>query len=129
MSNTILEGLRDQTPAKDDRRILNFQLEGYRVLVGKNSFSNERIVAEHPHRGCLWFHAVAARGSHVILCIEGLGDPPMAVLQYAASLAKKHSHSNTTSVSVSQLRDVIKPEGSGPGIWKSRKDFIIEVDE
>jgi hypothetical protein len=125
----VLAALRDDTPSKDDRRILNFQFKGYRVILGKNSFSNERIIAEHAHRECLWFHAMAARGSHVILCLYNLPEPTEDVLQYAAKLALDHSHSQARTVMVSLLRDVFKPEDAGIGIWKTSRNETVEVLE
>lgn len=129
MPNAILEGLRDDRPSKDDHRILNFQHKGYLIILGKNSFSNERIVLDHAHRECLWMHAMAARGSHVILCIHDRTEPDEEILQFAARIALEHSHSQARTVSVSLLRDVFKPEGSGTGIWKTTKSVSIEVEE
>lgn len=129
MPSTLLQGLRDNLPSKDDRRVLNFQHKGYLVILGKNSFSNERIISDHPHRECLWLHAMAARGSHVILCLNNRPEPAEEVIQYAAKLALEHSHSQARTVSVSLLRDVFKPEGSGIGIFKTSKSVSVEVDE
>lgn len=99
------------------------------IILGKNSFSNEKIINDHEHRECLWLHAMAARGSHVILCLYNRPEPPEEVLQYAARKALEHSHSQARTVSVSLLRDVFKPEGSGIGIFKTSKSISIEVDE
>lgn len=127
MPESVLFELR--TSAEDDRRILNFKVSGYSVSLGKNSYSNERIVKDHPHRDCLWMHAMAARGSHVILCIFQMPEPDPAVIQYAAKLAIEHSHSQARTVSVSHLKDVFKPHESGIGIWKTRRSMSIEVEE
>ena len=129
MSNTILDSLRQEVPAKDERKIVCFQRSGFPITVGRNSFSNELLVAEHPHRDCLWLHAMASRGSHVILCCFAKGNPTDDVLQYAASLALKFSHSEARTVSVSILRDVFKPENAGVGIWKTRRPILVEVAE
>lgn len=129
MVNTLLSSLKSDIPSKDDRRILNFQHSGYMIILGKNSFSNEKIINDHEHRECLWLHAMAARGSHVILCLYNRPEPPEEVLQYAARKALEHSHSQARTVSVSLLRDVFKPEGSGIGIFKTSKSISIEVDE
>jgi predicted ribosome quality control (RQC) complex YloA/Tae2 family protein len=99
------------------------------IILGKNSFSNERLISEHPHRECLWLHAMAARGSHVILCLHDRPEPAEEILQYAAKLALEHSHSQARTVSVSLLRDVFKPDGSGIGIWKTSRSMSVEVSE
>ena len=129
MSNAILEGLRNNTPTKDDRRILNFQHKGYMVMLGKNSFSNERLISDHPHRECLWLHAMAARGSHVILCLHERPEPSPDIIQFAARLALEHSHSQARTVSISLLKDLFKPEGSGVGIFKPSRSMSVEVEE
>ena len=129
MPDTLLAELRDDQPRKDDRRVLNFQHKGYLIIVGKNSFSNERIISSHAHKECLWFHAMAARGSHVILCIHGLPEPPNEVILYAAGLALAHSHSQARTVSVALLRDVFKPEESAIGVWKASRFTSVESPE
>jgi predicted ribosome quality control (RQC) complex YloA/Tae2 family protein len=129
MANALLQQLHDDKPGKDDRRILQYQHGGYIVMLGKNSFSNERLIADHPHKECLWMHAMAARGSHVILCLFERPEPSEEVIRYAAGLALEHSHSQARTVSVSLLRDVFKPEGSGVGIWKTSRSMSVEVPE
>lgn len=129
MGNAILEGLRNDQPAKDDRRVLNFQHKGYVIILGKNSFSNEKIIVDHPHRECLWLHAMAACGSHVILCLYGRPEPEESVIQYAAALALTHSRSQARTVHVSLLRDVFKPDNAGVGIWKTSRSMSVEVIE
>lgn len=129
MTNAILEALRDERPSKDNRRILHFQFKGYIITLGKNSFSNERVVEDHPHKECLWLHAMSARGSHVILCLHGRPEPTEEIIQYAAKLALEHSRSEARTVSVSLLRDLFKPESAGIGIWKTSKQMSVEVAE
>jgi predicted ribosome quality control (RQC) complex YloA/Tae2 family protein len=114
-------------PTKDVWKVICFQKGGYSLIVGRNSFSNEKLVGEHPHRECLWLHAMAARGSHVILCLHEKTNPGDDVIQFAARLALKYSHSESTTVSVSLLRDVFKPDNAGPGIWKTRRPGLVEV--
>ena len=128
MSKTaILDSLREEGPSKDIWKVVCFQKEGFSITVGRNSFSNEKMVSEHPHRDCLWLHAMASRGSHVVLCLNGKSNPGDHVLQYAAALALKFSHSEARTVSVSLLRDVFKPDNAGPGIWKTKRPILVEV--
>ena len=129
VSNAILASLRQEGPAKDEWKIICFQKKGFSITVGRNSFSNEMMVSEHPHRDCLWLHAMASRGSHVVLCCHDKDVPSDEVMNYAARLALKFSHSEGTTVSVSVLRDVFKPDNAGPGIWKTRRPILREVPE
>lgn len=129
MPEGTLAALKDTTPRKNDDQVLSFQFKGYLVQVGQNSYSNERLVKEHPHRDCLWMHAMAARGSHVVLCFQGKEGADESVIQYAAHLALKHSHSEARTVSVAILKDVQKPEGFGMGAFKASRSVTVEVAE
>ncbi len=129
--SSLLAALKNNEPVKDDRRILTFQKEGYLILLGKNSFSNDRMISDHKaaHGDCLWMHATASRGSHVILCVQDKDSPPELVLAYASSLALSHSHSEARTVSVSLLKDVFKPDEAGLGVWKTSRSYSMEVPE
>jgi predicted ribosome quality control (RQC) complex YloA/Tae2 family protein len=124
----VLAELKGSEPSKDDSRVLHYQFKGFMVLVGKNAFSNERLIAEHPHRDCLHLHAMAARGSHVILCTNGKSDVSEDVIQYAAALALKNSHSQARTVSMSFLKNLEKIDDQ-PGLWKSKRSVSVEVLE
>lgn len=127
MPEGTLAALRNDTPRKDDRLVLSFQFKGYLIQIGQNCFSNEKLIQEHPHKECLWMHAMAARGSHLVLCISGRPDPDETVIQYTASLALKHSHSEARSVSVALLKDLVKPDGFAVGVFKPVKSETVEV--
>jgi predicted ribosome quality control (RQC) complex YloA/Tae2 family protein len=129
MPSGILASLKDNAPRKNDQDIATFQFKGYLVMVGMNSYSNERLVSEHPHRGCLWMHAMAARGSHVVLCSHAKEEPSEEVIQYAAGLALKNSHSEALTVSVALLKDVYKPEGYGIGVFKPSKSASVDLEK
>ena len=129
MSNVIADSVKAEGPSKDIWKVVCFQKEGFGIQVGRNAFSCEKIVSEHPHRHCLWLHAMAAVGSHVILCVDAKAAPSDSVLQYAARLALKFSHSEARTVTVSLLSDVFKPDNAGTGIWKTRRPILVEVVE
>jgi predicted ribosome quality control (RQC) complex YloA/Tae2 family protein len=124
---SVLASLRNTDPKKDDENILTFQKEGYLIFVGRNAFSNEKLIADHNHKECLWMHAMAARGSHIILCLNNNPDPSEGVIQYAAEIALKNSHSQARTVCVALLKDVYKPDGGGVGVWKTSRRTTVEV--
>lgn len=128
MGSGVLASLKDDSPRKNDQDIATFQYRGYIVLVGMNAYSNEHLVADHPHKDCLWMHAMAARGSHVVLCSHSHEEPGEDVIQYAAKLALKNSHSEARTVSVAYLRDVYKPDGYGIGVFKPGKSAPLDVE-
>lgn len=102
--------------------VLTLRLGGFSVHVGKNAFSNEYMVAEHQklHPRCLWFHALGAGGSHVILCIEGTTIPTDEVIQAVGKLAIEYSRSRGTTVRIARLEQLHKPKDSGVGVWHAK---------
>ena len=127
MPNAILSSLKDESPKKDNQKILNFQNGGYVIHVGLNAFSNEHLVGDHPHRDCFWLHAMAARGSHVVLCVHNRPEPPDVVIQYAAGIALRFSKSEAKTVSIALLKDLFKPEDVSIGVWMTKKSASVEV--
>lgn len=124
----LMTELHAPAPRKDDRQVLSFQKSGYLILIGQNAYSNERLVAEHPHRDCLWMHAMAARGSHLVLCTHDKDAPASDVLQYAAGLALKYSHSEARSVSVALLKNLSKDDDAGIGVFKAESPMTLDVE-
>lgn len=125
MAESVLADLKDAVPTKDDRRIMHFQFRGYVILLGQNSFSNERMITEHPHRDCIWMHALAARGSHLILCVNQKPEPPHEVLSHAAFLALKYSKSEARTVNVAYLKDLVN---FSTGVYKPSRSTTMEVE-
>lgn len=120
-------------PPKDVYAVVEKNLDGYSAFVGQNALSNERLVVEHQHRHprCLWLHVVWASGSHVVLCIEGRSqeahqlDP---VIKAAGRLAIEYSKSKgNTCVRVARLRNIVKPDGAGVGIWWAKNFSTFEA--
>jgi len=130
-STSYLERLeRSSSPSKDDDRIITLQQDGFVVYIGANALSNEKIVNEHTHKECLWFHAWGAKGGHVILCHNGtknvFGDE---IVLFAARLALKHSRSSLNAVSFAKVGDLFKPEGAKDGIFKTHRSETIDIEE
>lgn len=113
----------------DDSRILVLDVEGYRITIGQNDISNERMVLEHKrdHPRCLWLHALRAVGCHIICCIEGKGQIPYAAFKEVGKLAIEYSRSRGTTVRFASLENVFKPEGATSGIWQARPYRIFDI--
>lgn len=127
-THSILDKVdRDASDTKDSNNVISFHSEGFVIYVGRNAESNEKLVAEHVHRTCIWMHALAARGSHVVICLAGQAQAPDTVVQYAGQLALKNSHSEGRTVKISRLEKVFKPEGGGPGVWKTSQSTTLEI--
>lgn len=123
----------DNILGKDTARIKRYTFKGFRVFVGLNALSNEKLVSQHDHPRCLWFHAHGASGAHVILCLgaEGISADPATVdisaRRYAASLAIKFSDRSSKKVISAPLEDVYKPQNSRVGVFRTWRNDFIEI--
>lgn len=113
----------------DDTRILEMDIEGYRITIGQNDLSNERMVSEHKalHPRCLWLHALRAVGSHLVCCIEGKGQIPFGTFKSVGRLAIEYSRSRGTTVRFASLEHVFKPDGASAGIWQAKPYRTFDI--
>ncbi len=129
MGNSLMSRLEQESiPSKDDNRLNVMEFQGLMIYIGKNALTNEKIVQEHPHRECLWLHAVGAKGSHVILCCGGKRlEFTDEAIQHAGAMALRYSRSNARSVWLTRLENVVKPKNSSPGVFFPSKQVLIEI--
>ena len=127
--NTLIDQLdQESAPSKDDKNVMAFEFEGYMIYVGRNALSNERIVKHHPHRECVWFHALGAKGSHVILCHGAVHENfTDGAIRKAGQLALRFSRSQARSVLYARLNNVVKTADSGLGVFHPTKTTQIDV--
>lgn len=119
----------DKIPGKDNQHVKRYTFMGFHVFVGMNALSNEKLITEHEHKGCLWFHALGASGAHVILCSSS-GDGSnfhISSKRYAASLALKFSDRSSKIISVAPLEDVYKPQSSRAGVFRTWRQETITI--
>ncbi len=96
-----------------------FEVDGYTVLVGRNSRQNDELV-RRGQPDDLWMHARDRPGSHVV--IQTGGDPdgvPERVRLRAAQLAAYYSKGRgATKVPVicTRIKHLKKPKGAKPGL-------------
>ena len=91
---------------------------GYRVLCGKNNLQNEYITHKVADKTDYWFHAKNRPGSHVVLLLEGKGEPAAADFTEAASIAALYSAAAgapLTEVDYTNVRNLKKAAGAKPG--------------
>ena len=121
----------EQFADKDDQNVHIFNFMGYKIYVGRNAISNERLIVENKkeHKHCFWFHAVGAKGAHVVLCLGNkVGVPDEIVLRRAAGLASRFSQLKGPKVVYSELQDVYKATEGTVGVWHTWKRYnVIEV--
>lgn len=96
-----------------------FELDGYKILVGKKATSNDELTFKIASKNDWWLHAKDVSGSHVIVKSKtDQAELPGNVLAYAASLAagfSKSQHSLMVPVMYTQRKLVRKPKGALPG--------------
>ena len=91
---------------------------GYRVLCGKNNLQNEYITHKIATKTDFWFHAKNKPGSHVVMLLEGKGEPPARDFTEAASIAAIFSTAEgapLTEVDYTTVRNLKKAPGAKPG--------------
>lgn len=107
-----------------------FDLDGYTILVGKNSENNDVLTQKHAHKNDIWLHARGMAGSHVVIKHKPGKTIPSNVLEYAASLAAYFSKGRTDSlcpVIYTEKKYVRKPKGSAPGQVSVEKEKVLLV--
>ena len=72
---------------------LRFEIDGFTVLVGKNSKQNDYITTKLANKDDIWFHVKDFHGSHVILRTDNKV-PSQETINKSAVLAKEHSKAN-----------------------------------
>lgn len=71
---------------------LSFEaMGGESILVGRSAADNDRLTFSVARGRDAWLHARDTKGSHVVLRLDGGGDPPHESLLDAACLAKHYS--------------------------------------
>lgn len=130
MSESLIGQLDEAAlPGKDSNRIIVREHEGYMIYVGQNAQSNEKIVKDHPHKSCIWLHALGSRGSHVVLCHSKIHDTfSDAAIRKAAELALRFSRSKGKSVMFSRLEFVIKPANGATGVFHPMKTTQLDLE-
>ncbi len=107
-----------ERPASPYKQVV---LDGYRVWIGRNAKSNDRVLADS-HKEDLWMHARGVGGSHVVVRMGGGKQmPPAEMLERAAGAAAWFSQdrgSSVVPVSVTRRKYVVKPKGAAPGAVK-----------
>jgi predicted ribosome quality control (RQC) complex YloA/Tae2 family protein len=97
---------------------------GPEVWVGRSDDGNDFLTTRLARGRDLFFHLEGSPGSHVVLRVEGSGDPPQEAILEAAELAvhfSKQRGASRAAVHVAAIKDVSKPKGAKPGlVWVHR---------
>ncbi|WP_394991729.1 NFACT RNA binding domain-containing protein [Emticicia sp.] len=108
-----------------------FEVDGFEILVGKNSKNNDVLTQQYAYKEDLWLHARDATGSHVVVKYKAGKKIPNSVIEAAASLAayfSKRRNETFAPVIVTQKKFVRKPKGSADGQVVVEKEEVVMVE-
>ncbi|WP_064198287.1 MULTISPECIES: NFACT RNA binding domain-containing protein [Emticicia] len=108
-----------------------FEVDGFEILVGKNSKNNDLLTQQYAYKEDLWLHARDATGSHVVLKYRAGKKFPNAVIEKAASLAayfSKRRNETLAPVIVTPKKFVRKPKGFAEGQVLVDKEEVVMVE-
>lgn len=109
-----------------------FSVEGYTILVGRNSRQNDHLTFDIAGPDDLWLHARGLPGSHVVIRSGGAAVSEATIAQ-AARLAAHFSKARPETraeVIVTERRAVRRAPGrSHPGMVTVSKERVVSVHE
>ena len=128
--------IRDKKEKKkkviDGAKLREFILDGkYKVLVGRDSKSNDMLSIKIAKQNDYWFHARGLPGSHVVLRVENTKEGvPKNILKNVAQIAAFYSKAKTAGtapVSYTLAKFVRKKKGMEPGKVLIEKEKVLLV--
>jgi len=116
----------DQAPTLPFKK---FSFQGFDILVGKNSKSNDILTQKYAYKDDLWLHARDVTGSHVVIKYKPNHPFPPLVIEKAASLAAYYSQGKSNAhqpVIYTPKKFVRKPKNAVPGqVFIDKEEVII----
>lgn len=110
---------------------LEYDIEGFKVLVGKNNKQNDYLTTKIARNSDIWFHTKDIHGSHVILKMDSSKEITDSILSKCASLAAFYSKAKLSSnvpVDYCFVKYVKKPSKSNPGMVIYTHNKTLYVD-
>ncbi|HEV8514340.1 MAG TPA: NFACT RNA binding domain-containing protein [Cyclobacteriaceae bacterium] len=108
-----------------------FEFKGYKILVGKNAESNDKLTLKYSYKDDLWLHAKDVAGSHVLVKYQSGKNFPKDVIEYAAGLAaynSKRKNESLCPVAFTQKKFVRKRKGDPAGMVVVEREEVILVE-
>ena len=108
-----------------------YEVEGFKVYVGKNNIQNDYLTLKFADKNDIWFHTKDIHGSHVILKVNNQKDNiPDSILYKCAQIAVQHSKgkdSYNVPVDYCKVQYVKKPNKAKPGmvIYSTNKTLYV----
>jgi predicted ribosome quality control (RQC) complex YloA/Tae2 family protein len=108
-----------------------FEKSGFRIWVGKNAESNDKLTLKLSHKEDLWLHAKDVSGSHVLIKHQSGKNFPKEVIERAAELAAYNSKRKTETLApvvYTQKKYVRKRKGDPAGLVVVERENVIMVE-
>ncbi|MDW8297061.1 MAG: NFACT RNA binding domain-containing protein [Raineya sp.] len=108
-----------------------FEIEGFKVLVGKNAQNNDLLTQKYAYKEDLWLHAKDVTGSHVIIKYQSGKNFPKSVIEKAAQLAayfSKRRNETLCPVIVTPKKFVRKTKDLDAGQVIVEKENVVMVE-
>jgi len=115
----------------DGHRIRRVMSDGWEILYGENSTSNDYLTQRVARPNDVWLHARQITGAHVVIRTAGrkTGVPRPVLIQAAriAALNCDAKHSSLVPIDHTLRKYVHKPRASAPGFVIYRNEKTIDV--
>ena len=110
-----------------------YEIDGFKVLVGKNNKQNDELTFKIANKDDIWFHVKDIHGSHVILVTNNLVSS-QETINKCASIAAYHSkaiQSSNAQVDYTLVKYVKKPKSAKHGmvIYTNQKTVIVKPNK
>jgi len=128
----ITDKKKEKKKVTDGAKLRELLIEGkYKVLVGRDSKSNDMLSIKIAKQNDYWFHARGLPGSHVVLRVEDTKvGIPKNIIKNAAQIAAFYSKAKTAGtapVSYTLAKYVRKKKGMEPGKVLVEKEKVLLV--
>jgi len=130
---TIVSDIAEMTPPGKQTESLPyhaFDYKGFRILVGRNAKSNDKLTLKHTYKEDLWLHAKDVAGSHVVIKYQAGKNFPKDVIERAAQLAaynSKRKNESLCPVIFTPRKYVRKRKGDPAGAVVVEREEVILV--
>ena len=108
-----------------------FEFDGFKIRVGKNSKNNDKLTFGNAYKEDLWLHVKDAKGSHVLLKYRSDRKFSKIAIEKAAQLAAYYSKRSTEGlvpVIYTPKKYIRKRKGDPPGLVVVDKEEVLLVE-
>lgn len=106
-------------------------VDGFEILYGENSTSNDYLTTKVAKPNDYWFHARSVTGAHVVIRTANKpGAVPPSTIREAAVIAARNSdakHSSLVAVDYTLRKFVRKPRTAAPGLVTYQNEKTVDI--